>query len=126
MMWKFLPVLVVLLAAFAQVEARQEMSQQQRAVEAIERLGGKVEYDDVTQAVIKVDLHNTKVSDNELKNLRAFGELRWLDLRITGIGDEGVAHLKKLKRLTFLNLFRTNLSDKGLAELRICLISKRF
>src|SRR4051812_44789791 len=84
----------------------QNLSKQAKAVEAIEKLGGKVEFEN--NQVVKVDLNKTKITDADLKNLEVFTELRWLDVRITAIGDEGAAHLKGLKKLTFLNLFRTN------------------
>lgn len=86
------------------------------AAAAIEKLGGKVERN-AEHDVIKVDLNNAKVTDADLKWLRAFPALQWLDLRITNIGDEGVSNLKLLHNIKFLNLFRTNLTDKGLVEL---------
>jgi hypothetical protein len=90
----------ILLTFYGQIQA-QNLSKQAKAVEAVEKSGGKVEYDS-NKRVVKVDLHDTKITDADLKNLEAFGELQWLDLRITAIGDEGVGHLKKLKKLTFL------------------------
>jgi len=87
------------------------------AATEIERLGGKVEFN-ANREVVKVDLHDAKISDADLKHLEKFTELEWLDLRITPTGDEGISHLKSLHKLKFLNLFRTDLSDKGLADLR--------
>ncbi|HEX6278987.1 MAG TPA: amidohydrolase family protein, partial [Pyrinomonadaceae bacterium] len=88
-----------------------------RAVAEVQRLGGKVEFN-AEGEVVKVDLNNAKLQDEDLKHLARFHQLEWLDLRVTPIGDAGVAHLKGLNKLKFLNLARTNLSDKGLAELR--------
>jgi len=90
---------------------------QKTAAAEVEKLGGKVEFNQ-NGDVVKIDLHAAKIADDDLKKLEPFTELEWLDLRITPIGDEGVAHLKNLRKLKFLNLFRTNLSDKGLAELQ--------
>lgn len=90
---------------------------QQNAAAEIEKLGGKVEFN-ANKDVVKVDLHNAKITDADLKKLEIFTELEWLDLRITPVGDEGAAHLAALRKLKFLNLFRTNLSDKGLADLQ--------
>jgi imidazolonepropionase-like amidohydrolase len=98
-------------------QASFEQSERQKAIAAIEALGGKIQYN-AEKAAVKVDLNNAKISNEDLKNLAPLAELETLDLRITPVGDEGMAHLRNLKKLKFLNLFRTNLSEKGLAELR--------
>lgn len=118
-MKKVLLIPIILLTAFMQGRAS-DSSAQNRAIEAIEKLGGKVEYDfkSPDKRVVKVDLNKTRITDADLQNLEVFPELQWLDLRITPIGDEGMAHLTHLKKLNFLNLFRTNLTDKGLTNLR--------
>jgi len=92
-------------------------SEEREAAAKIEKLGGKVEFDQDGQ-VVKIDLNNTKITDADLTILEKFQGLLSLDLRITPITDEGVAHLRTLRNLRFLNLFRTNLSDKGLENLR--------
>jgi internalin A len=92
---------------------------QDEAIETIQKFGGTVEVD-ATQPgkpVIKVDLHQTTISDADLAVLAAFPDLQILDLRLTRIGDEGVVHLKNLKKLRFLNLFRSQLTDTGLTYL---------
>ena len=108
---------LVSLSSVAHLQA-QNQSAQMRAAEAIQQLGGKVQYDSTNTSVIKVDLNNTKINDSDLRHLREFRNLQWLDLRITEIGDEGVGHLKRLEQLTFLNLFRTKLTDNGLSKFK--------
>lgn len=92
-------------------------AEERRAATEIEKLGGKVEWN-ANREVVKVDLNNAKITDNDLKVLEKFTEIEWLDLRVTPITDAGVAHLAGLRKLKFLNLFRTGLSDKGLGFLR--------
>lgn len=87
--------------------------EEKRAAAAIEKLGGKVEFN-ADGEVIKVDLNNAKITDDDLKHLERFSELEWLDLRVTPIGDEGVSHIRNLRKLKFLNVARTTFSDKGL------------
>ncbi len=92
-------------------------SEEREAASKIEKLGGKVEFDQDGQ-VVKIDLNNAKITDADLALLEKFPGLQWLDLRITPITDEGVAHLRTLRNLRFLNLFRTDLTDKGLENIR--------
>jgi hypothetical protein len=84
---------------------------------AVEKLGGKVEFNDLGE-VIKVDLNNAKITDDDLKLLEGFPELEWLDVRVTPIGDEGVAQINNLRKLKFLNIARTTVGDKGLESLK--------
>jgi len=99
-------------------------SSKARVIAEVERLGGMVDLDENVPAkpIVKIDLHSTQVSDEELKFLvdsrSALRELRYLDLRLTQIGDEGAANLRKLTNLQTLNLFRTQVGDKGLSHLR--------
>lgn len=90
---------------------------EREAAAKIEKLGGKVEFNNDGE-VVKVDLNNTKIMDADLAILEELPGLQWLDLRITSITDDGIAHLRTLRNLRTLNLFRTNLTDKGLENLR--------
>lgn len=90
---------------------------EKQAAAQIEKLGGKAEFN-AEGHVVKVDLNNAKIADEDLAILESFPNLEWLDLRVTPIGNDGVSHLKGLTKIKFLNLARTNLSDKGLAQLR--------
>jgi len=94
-------------------------AEQAEIISAIKKLGGVVEIDEQRpgKPVVKVDLHETKVTDADLEILESLTELRTLDLRLTKITDAGVSRLKGLKELRFVNLFRTQLSDEGLKHL---------
>ena len=113
--------LLILLAsgttALAQTPAA---TKQEAAIAAILKLGGTVERDEQRpgQPVVKVDLHQTQISDADLVHVAGLTELKHLDLRLTKIGDAGVMHLRQLTKLQFLNLFRTQTSDEGLKQLK--------
>ena len=94
-------------------------SARDRAVAAIEKLGGTVEVDETRpgRPVVGVDLSRSAVTDADLVLLEALPDLEVLDLRLTSIGDAGVARLEGTKALRFLNLFRTRLTDAGLDHL---------
>ena len=114
-----LAVLCVLVAGFATVARAEPPTARDRAVAAIEKLGGTVEVDETRpgKPVVGVDLSRSAVTDADLVLLEALPDLEVLDLRLTSIGDAGVAHLRGAKALRFLNLFRTRLTDAGLDHL---------
>lgn len=60
-----------------------------------------------------LDLHNTKLTDDGMKELKTHTRLVWLDLRKTSITDSGLKELKDLKRLFSLRLGETKVSDEG-------------
>jgi Leucine-rich repeat (LRR) protein len=99
-------------------------SSKDRTIAEVERLGGKVKLDETRpdKPIVKIDLHNTQVTDSDLAFLvhgkKDLNELRYLDLRLTKIGDAGVAKIKGLRSLQTLNLFRTQLSDQGLSYIK--------
>jgi uncharacterized membrane protein len=66
--------------------------------------------------VVSIDLGNSEVKDDDLKNLSQFPHVQKLHLQNSGIGDEGVKHLKGFRFLDVLNLSGTNVSDKTLDE----------
>src|ERR1044071_671783 len=92
----------------------------ERALALVERVGGTYEVDvrAAGNPVVKIDLHGSAVTDEDLEALEGLTSLRHLDLRLTKVGDTGVSHLNGLTGLRFLNLFRTQLGDKGLERLK--------
>src|SRR5437660_1373306 len=79
-----------------------------RAVKAVEELGGKVIRDDKDPAkpVITVDLYGTRVTDLGLKELAPLRGLQKLDLSHTRVTDLGLKELPPLKGLQTLGLSR--------------------
>jgi len=93
---------------------------EEKAVDAILKLGGKVERDEKLpdRPVAGIDLRGTKATDVGLKELQELKGLRILDLRDTQITDAGLKELKELKGLQTLDLRSTQITDVGLNELQ--------
>src|SRR5580693_2037204 len=66
-----------------------------RAVKLVEKLGGMFERDDKVDGkpITFVDLHDTEVTDAELKELTGLKQLQRLVLRHTPVTDAGLKHL---------------------------------
>jgi hypothetical protein len=81
-------------------------SNEEAAIKAIEKLGGKVKRDDKApgKPVISVSLSGTQVADAGLKELKEFRGLDSLDLKDTNVTDAGVADLQQA--LPNLRIFR--------------------
>jgi len=99
-----LPVIACLSVCSQNEAAREQPAQEQpvreeKAVKAIEALGGRVERDETLpgRPVVSVDLDGTKVTDSDLKVLRELKDLQTLDLSRTQITDAGLKELKELK-----------------------------
>ena len=97
------------------------MADEKQAVEAIEKLGGKVTRDSkrAGEPVTDVDLaHSKSLKDDDLKILKEFKQLEWLSLNQTAVTDAGLAYVKDLKNLKTLGLLKTGVTDKGLVHLK--------
>jgi hypothetical protein len=94
-------------------------AEQAEAIDAIERLGGRLKFADDRpgRPVIEIALGGTAVSDADLARLACFPELETLALFDSGIGDAGVSNLKPLANLRTLYLGRTKVTDAGLGAL---------
>lgn len=81
-------------------------------------------------SVLCLDLSNTLVSDDDLKLVARFHNLRRLDLDNTDISDAGIKHLASLTKLEALNLNKTRCNGSylsalaGLKNLRFLRIGK--
>ena len=74
------------------------------------------ELKDIGNQVVSIDLGNSQVKDDDLKNLKQFPHVQKLHLQNIAIGDEGVKHVKDLRFLEVLNLSGTKISAKTLDE----------
>jgi Leucine Rich Repeat (LRR) protein len=115
--------------AYEQRKARQ----QQAAVEAIEKLGGSVEYDEEVPArsamvrqilgdesfgnVDVVSLCDTQANDATLVHVAGLKSLKHLSLSDTQVTDAGLVYLAGLNGLTSLTLDNTQVTDAGLVHL---------
>jgi len=105
----------------------QQARRQQKAVEAIVRLGGQVEYDRSLEegflaSVEVASFSGTRLSDGDLQHLMAQLEelARLRDLRLDGtqVSDAGAEHLQRLTQLRWLDLIGTQVTDVGLGHLK--------
>jgi hypothetical protein len=86
----------------------------------VTQLGGTVtrEISRTGDVIVKVDLHETQITDAQLAHIATLTDLRELDLRkAPNITDAGIVHLRGMVKLEKLNLFRTQLSDAGISHL---------
>ncbi|MCH8822752.1 MAG: hypothetical protein IH984_04515 [Planctomycetes bacterium] len=87
-------------------------------------LGEKVTDSDLTllegleSSLVWLDLSTTGISDDGLKQLSSYGQLKRLGLQQTGITDAGLENLVKLKTLEVLNLHSTTVTNEGIQALR--------
>lgn len=74
------------------------------------------ELKDIGNQIISIDMGNSKVKDDDLKNLIQFPHLQKLHLQNIAVGDEGVKQLRGLHYLDVLNLSGTKVSSQTLDE----------
>ena len=106
---------------------------QREAVEAIERVGGRVEYqraevpgpawlrrllgDDFFIKPRYVGFSPDRTSDSDLSVLEKLDEIQSIGLWGSNITDSGMSHLHDLMELRFLSLIGTAVTDSGLKHL---------
>jgi hypothetical protein len=97
-----------------------DKAEQERAIAALQKLGGKVEVDTkrADRAVVGVNLKHAKVIDASLEHLKGLTKLEILFLKDTAVTDDGVVYLKGLTNLEVLELRRTKVTDKALEHLK--------
>jgi Leucine-rich repeat (LRR) protein len=115
--WGVFLLVVGLTVARSAAGVAQDRTEQEKAAEAIKKLGGKVRLDGEGN-VVEVNLEGTQVTDDDLRFLKALMDLRKLDLEETRITDAGLVHLKVLTKLEELDLEETRITDAGLEHLR--------
>ncbi len=103
----------------AAAEWAQATGEQERAVQAIKKLGGTVTQDEKApgRPVIGVRLDGSTLTDAGLKELAGFKQLQSLSLSGTKVTDAGLKQLAGLTQLQTLMLECTNVTDAGLKEL---------
>jgi hypothetical protein len=71
----------------------------------------------IRKQVTAIDLGNSSVADDDLKELTQFVHLQKLHLQNTSIGDESISSLRELRFLESLNLSGTRISTKAIDEI---------
>ncbi len=91
-----------------------------RTVSAPERCDDKTlaRLKSIGDLIVDAELARTKVTDEGLKTLSTFSNLRSIDLAHTNVTSKGVPLLARLNHLETLNLTATPVDDTGVATLR--------
>ena len=63
-------------------------------------------------------IDNTSISDQGIESISGNNDLTYLNLVGTGLTDQGIQYLNQLKQLEEVFLFRTKVSDKGILQLQ--------
>jgi hypothetical protein len=79
----------------------------------------------VASFIVDAELARTKITDDGLKVLAGWENLRSLDLTRTAITSDGVQAIGTLKKLEVLNLTETAIDDTGVARLKALPTLKR-
>src|SRR5262249_46328790 len=89
---------------------------EEKAIEAITALGGKVTRDEQSpdRPVVDVNLAGTKVTNADLQRVAAFKHLRSREFTHTQVTDDGLKHLTGLTHLTTLSLSDTKVTGEGM------------
>src|SRR5438874_11610430 len=111
---------ILLVMTQPMLRAQDSKREQERAIDAIIKLGGKVEVDAKSpdRPVVEVNLKHTKVIDASLEHLEGLTTIRRLYLKDTGVTDDGIVYVKGLTNLEVLELGRTKVTDNGLGYLK--------
>ena len=113
---------------------QQKARRQRTAVEAMEKLGGSIEYDnarprrsaavrwllgdDTFRNLRRVDFRTSpSITDADLVHLELFPQLDTLDVTDRQVTDAGLAHLAGLTNLQRLSLDVAKITDAGLQQL---------
>jgi len=134
-------VVTVLAVLFATLGKRMNRElQERRATSAIQRLGGRFDYDQSTSRslmaggwlfrltafvlyedffqVTGVSLDSTAIVDDDLATLALLPKLEGLDISSTEVTDAGVVHLAKVPNVKYVNAHKTKMTYAGVAELK--------
>jgi uncharacterized membrane protein len=72
----------------------------------------------IVDLIVDAELARTKVTDEGMKTLGSFPNLRYVDLSYTSVTSRGLVSLTNLTKLESLNLTATAVDDEGLSPFR--------
>jgi uncharacterized membrane protein len=72
----------------------------------------------IADLIVDAELARTKVTDEGMKTLGSFPNLRYIDLSNTAVTSRGLASLTNLAKLESLNLTSTGVDDQGVLPFR--------
>jgi internalin A len=110
--------LLLALAPITTISVRADEAED-RAVKAIQKLGGRITRDMKAKGkpIVGVNLDRTEVTDAGLKHLAGLKRLQNLKLYGTKVTDAGLKELAGLKQLKHLSLYKSEVTDAGLKHL---------
>jgi hypothetical protein len=102
------------------IESRRAAQGRARALAVVRRRGGRCEIDKDSpgKPVVRVILFKTRVTDDEVRQLKWLSKLRYLDLAGTEVTDACLDGLRELRELQFLDLSGTKVTGASLIDLR--------
>ncbi|HEY1338846.1 MAG TPA: hypothetical protein VGF59_15125 [Bryobacteraceae bacterium] len=102
------------------IEARRAAQGRARALAVVRRRDGRCEIDKDSpgKPVVRVILFKTRVTDDEVCQLKWLSRLQYLDLAGTDVTDACLDGLRELRELQFLDVSGTKVTGAGLIDLR--------
>ena len=76
-----------------------------------------VDLAEYADGIVEIDLSRTAITDDGLKAIRFFRNLRMLRLNETTIGDAGLVHVAASTSIESLNLYGTKMSNRGMESI---------
>jgi hypothetical protein len=73
---------------------------------------------DYFDAVLRVDLHGTDTSDDDVRHLKCLTRLEILDISDTHVTDAALEHVQEFQHLKDLYLDDTHVTDVGIQQLK--------
>ena len=109
-------VLFAVVASAGCMEDAPDVRRNQKVIDEIEKLGGKVKLDAKApgKRIIGINLQFKDVTDDNLFRFKSLTDLRELHLDGSRITDKGLEHIKGLARLRDLCIPGTQITDDGL------------
>ena len=100
--------------------AKPPNQEQAAAIAEIQRLGGKVTFDEEApgKPVSGVDFSDTHIDDGAVKVVEGLTELKSLTLAHTQVTDAGLKHIEGLTKLRSLLLHDTRVTDAGMEHIK--------
>ncbi|HEY7428566.1 MAG TPA: hypothetical protein VH682_30330 [Gemmataceae bacterium] len=102
------------------IEDRRATQRHAIALAIVRRRGGRCEIDKDSpgKPVVRVILFKSRVTDDEVRQLKWLSRLRYLDLAGTGVTDACLDSLRELRELQFLDVSGTKVTRAGLIDLQ--------
>ncbi len=117
-LWTVGGLLAGLLSAWP-LAAQERPEAEQQAIQALKEKGARIKFDESKPGKPVVGIgFGIATTDADLKHLKEFKGLEWLNLGETQVTDAGLKELKDLRSLQVLFLYHTQITGAGLKEFK--------